>query len=127
MPMTRQGHLDQFYHVFAFLKKKNNSEMMFDPNDTDVGDYQFSKEEWNDTVYGECHEYLPPDALQCRGPGFNMRVLVDADHARDSVTRRSRTGLIIYLNSAPIYWTSNKHDRFETSSFASEFIAMKDC
>ena len=101
--------------------------MMFDPNDTDVGDYQFSKEEWNDTVYGECHEYLPPDALQCRGPRFNMRVLVDADHARDSVTRRSRTGFIIYLNSAPIYWTSNKHDRFETSSFASEFIAMKNC
>eukprot|EP00980_Cylindrotheca_fusiformis_P014575 scaffold3933_cov98-Cylindrotheca_fusiformis.AAC.3 len=40
-----------------------------------------------------------------RGFAFRMRAFVDADHASDSMTRRSRTGFLVYLkNSAPIYW-----------------------
>jgi len=42
------------------------------------------------------------------GIGFTMRAFVDSDHAGDSITRRSRTGFIIFLNSAPIYWYSKK-------------------
>jgi hypothetical protein len=64
-----------------------------------------------------------------RGLGFIMRVKVDADHAADSVTRRSRTGFLVYLNCAPIYWSSKKqHQSVESSSFGSEFVAtMKQC
>ena len=62
---------------------------------------------------------------ETRGLGFVMRAYVDADHAGDSVTRRSRTGFIVYLNSAPVYWLSKKQTGIETSSFGSEFIAMK--
>ena len=47
------------------------------------------------------------------------------DHAGDSVTQRSRTGFIIFLNSAPIFWFSKKQTSVETSTFGSEFIAMK--
>ena len=54
-----------------------------------------------------------------------MRVFVDADHAGDLVTQRSRTGLIFFLNNAPIYWTSKKQNSCETSTFGSEFVAMK--
>ena len=56
-----------------------------------------------------------------------MIAKVDADHAGDSTTRRSRTGFIIYLNSAPIYWMSKKQISVESSSFGSEFVAMKQC
>ena len=56
-----------------------------------------------------------------------MRCFVDADHASDSITRRSRTGFVIYLNTAPIYWYSKKQTTVETSSFGSEFVAMKQC
>ena len=52
---------------------------------------------------------------------------MDADHAGDSVTRRSRTGFLVYCNSAPIYWMSKKQTSIESSSFGSEFIAMKQC
>ena len=45
MAMPRQGNLDQLYHVFAFLKKKHNSKMVFDPNEPDVGYDQFAKED----------------------------------------------------------------------------------
>ncbi len=59
------------------------------------------------------------------GQSMNMRVFVDADHAGDLVTRRSRTGFIVFLNAAPIYWTSKKQTSCETSTFGSEFVAMK--
>lgn len=54
-----------------------------------------------------------------------MRAFVDADHATDTMTRRSRSGFLIFLNSAPIYWFSKKQTAVETSSFGSEFCAMK--
>ena len=54
-----------------------------------------------------------------------MRVYVDIDHAGDSVTQRLRTGLVVFLNEAPIYWIYNKKNARETSTFGSEFLAMK--
>ena len=56
-----------------------------------------------------------------------MRAYVDADHAGDKLTQRSRTGYIVFLNIAPIYWLSKKQASIQTSSFGSEFIAMKQC
>ena len=59
--------------------------------------------------------------------GFVMRAKVDADHASDTVTRRSRTGFLVHLNCAPVHWWSKKQNSVESSSFGSEFIAMKQC
>ena len=36
-------------------------------------------------------------------------------------------GILVYLNCAPIYWWSRKQNSVESSSFRSEFIAMKQC
>ena len=54
-----------------------------------------------------------------------MRVYVDSDHAGDMLTRRARTGGIVLLNGAPIYWNSKKQTLCEMSTFSSEFVAMK--
>ena len=62
-----------------------------------------------------------------RGHGFIMRAKVDADHASDTVSRQSRTGFLIYLNFALVYWWSKKQTSVESSSFGSEFVAMKQC
>ena len=70
-------------------------------------------------------EELPPNMPDPRGLGMTMSVYVDSDHAEDTVTRRSRTGFLIFLNSAPIYWSSKKKTSCETSSFGSEFSVMK--
>ena len=60
-----------------------------------------------------------------RGRGTDMRVYVDSDHAGNTITRRSRTGFVIFLNGAPIYWSSKKQTSCETSSFGSKLCAMK--
>ena len=62
-----------------------------------------------------------------RGQGFMMCAKVDADHASDTITRHSRTGVLVYLNCALIYWWSKKQNSVESSSSGSEFIAMKQC
>ena len=59
------------------------------------------------------------------GKGMDMRVYVDSDHAGDTVTRSSRTGFVISLIGAPIYWNPKKQTSCETSSFVSELYAMK--
>jgi hypothetical protein len=56
-----------------------------------------------------------------------MYAKVDADHASDTVTRRSRTGFLVFLNSGLVYWSSKKQNSVESSSFGSEFVAMKQC
>ena len=72
-------------------------------------------------------EELPTNMPQPRGMGFVIRSYVDVDHVGDSITRRSRTGFLMYLNSAPVYWMSKKQTSVETRSFGSEFIVMKQC
>ena len=54
-----------------------------------------------------------------------MSTFVDADHAGCRVTRRSHTGVICFVNRAPISWYSKRQNTVETSTFGSEFIAMK--
>lgn len=54
-----------------------------------------------------------------------MNVFVDADHAGNKVTRHSHTGILIYLNCAPIIWYSKAQNTVESSTFGSEFVAMR--
>ena len=60
-----------------------------------------------------------------RGEGFTINLFVNSDHAGDLVTRRSWTGYFLYLISALICWHSKKCLLIETSSFGSDFMAMK--
>ena len=128
LALPRQGHLEQLYHIFAYLKRNHNSEMIFDPSNPVVDESLFARRDWTATEFGlKTEEELPTNMPQARGMGFVMRSFVDADHAGDSITRKSRTGFLVYLNSAPVYWMSKKQNGVETSSFGSEFIAMKQC
>ena len=44
--------------------------------------------------------------------------------AGDKVNRRSMTGVLMFLNRAPIHFHSKKQATVEASTFGSEFIAM---
>ena len=60
MAMSIEGHLEQLFHMFAYLRIKHNSSMVFDPTEPDIDDSQFVCEEWSASVYGECKGKLPP-------------------------------------------------------------------
>ena len=100
--------------------------MVYDPSEPEIQMGKFEREDWTNTVYGaDLEEAIPPNAPEPRGMGFKMTVYVDSDHAGDTITRRSRTGFLVYLNSSLTYWMSKKQGSIETSSFGSEFVAMK--
>ena len=50
---------------------------------------------------------------------------MDADHAGNQITRRSHTGVLLFVCRAPIIWCSKRQNTVETSTFGSEFIAAK--
>jgi hypothetical protein len=88
----------------------------------------FGQEDWLYSTYGydgTQQEELPDIMPKPCRPSMMMRVFVDSDHAGNLMTRRSRTGFIIFLNNASIYWYSKKQNSCETSTFGSEFAAMK--
>ena len=64
---------------------------------------------------------MPPP----RGQSVSMHCFIDADHAGNTVTRRSQTSLLLFVNRAPIVWFSKWQNTIETSTFGSEFITMK--
>ena len=127
LALPREGHLDQVLHIFAYLKKYHNTEMVFDPSDPVIDEEKFNKKDWTSSEFGHVQgkEVLPANMPQPRGLGFVMTAKVDADHAGDTVTRRSRTGFLVFLNSAPTYWMSKKQTSTETSTFGAKFTAMK--
>ena len=116
-------------HIFAYLKKYHNTELVYDPSDPVVDENDLKRRDWASSEFGhvEGKEEFPANTPEPRGHGFIMRAKVDADYASDTVSRRSRTGLLIYLNCALVYWWSKKQTSVESSSFGSEFVAMKQC
>jgi Reverse transcriptase (RNA-dependent DNA polymerase) len=126
LALPRMGHLMQVWHIYAFLKNRHNGCIIFDPTYPTIKESDFNAGgSWRD-AYGDITEPLPPDAPQPRGKEAVIRVFVDADHAGEKLTRRSRTGFLIYLNMAPIIWYSKRQGTVETSVFGSEFVAMKN-
>ena len=122
--MPRQGHLDTVFHLFAYLKAKHNSTMIFDPTYPATDEGSFKVVDWHE-FYGDVHEPIPPNAPEARGKEVEISLFVDASHADDKKTRRSRSGYILYVNMAPIAWLSKKQATVETSVFGAEFVAMK--
>ena len=118
----RHGHLAAVFHVYSYLKAHNRSKLVLDPTYVDHAPHV--KHDWSD-FYGKVKELVPPDAPPPRGLPVQMTCFVDSDHAGDEVSRRSRTGVLIFCNSSPIMWHSKKQTSIETSSFGSEFSAMK--
>ena len=76
-------------------------------------------------LYPDAVEEIPPNAPEPRGQEVQINVFVDADHAGNVVTRWSHSGILIFLNMAPISWFSKKQNTVELSTFSSEFVALR--
>ena len=129
LALPRKGHMEQVMQIFGYLRKYHNAELVFDPSDPTINEQDFERRDWASSEFRhvEGREDLPPNMLEPSGLGFTIVAKVDADHASDTVTRRSRTGILVYLNCSLIHWWSKKQASIESSSFGAEFIAMKQC
>jgi hypothetical protein len=124
LALPRDGHLQQVYHIFGYLKAKPTRTLAFDPQHPNIDESRFVKCDWHD-FYRGAKEPIPGDAPAPRGNIVSTHCFVDADHAGNLVTRRSQTGILLFVNRAPIVWYSKRQNTVETSTFGSEFVAMR--
>jgi hypothetical protein len=122
--MPRRGHLEAVYHVFAYLKQHLNSTLVFDERLPAINEESFIQVDWNG-FYGTEKEELPPKMPKARGNSVRISCFVDADHAGNVVTRRSHTGILVFVNNALISWFSKRQNTVECSTFGSEFVALR--
>lgn len=121
----RKGHLEAVYHIFAYLNNCPNVKAVFDHTEPYVNEDQFEQNvNWKE-IYGEVVEEYPPIMPEPRGNYVIISCFVDADHAGNKVTRRSHTGIIIFVNNAPILFYSKRQNTVESSTFGSELVAMR--
>jgi hypothetical protein len=124
LAQARTGHLEQCFHIFAYLKAHERSTMVFDDTSPNIDRRRFIKREWGD-FYPDAKEAIPDNIPETRGLSVTMTCFVDADHAGCTDTRRSHTGVIILVNRAPILWYSKRQTTVETSTFGSEIVALR--
>ena len=116
--------MEQVYHVFGYLKTHSKQCLFFDPWHPDIDERAFSSYEWYD-FYRDAKEQVPNDMPPPCGCAVSSHCFVDTDHTSNTVTQRSQTGIFIFLNQALIVWYSKWQNTVETSTFGSEFIAMR--
>ena len=101
--------------------------IVFDPKGVELyesGFHTIDAKEWYD-FYGDVVEELPPGMPNPRGKAVDITCFVYANHAGNVITRRSQTGILIFVQNAPIIWYSKKQNTVESSSFGSEFVALR--
>ena len=125
----RTGHLSQALHMFKYLDIHCENELTFDPKEYIIDNKSFmeaqDKIKAMSSLYVEAKEEIPPNAPKPRGKAVQINCFVDSDHAGDRITRRSHSGILLYLNSAPISWFSKKQATVESSTYGSEFVALR--
>jgi len=110
---------------------------VFDDTIPDFGDTHFHVCDWSAT-YPDAAKSMPPNMPEARGHSVvtscyvwpigireNLLYLFIYLCRMQSITRRSRTGLLIFVNDAPIIWFSKRQNTVESSTFGSEFLALK--
>jgi len=126
----RRGHLEELIHIVAYLKHHPKLTLYFDPERANVDESTFdgnsTLSQFQD-IYRDAKEELPERMPPPLGVSVRITAFVDASHAANKVTRRSHTGYVIFINRAPIIWYSKRQNTVESSTFSSEFIAMKTC
>ena len=120
----REGHLEALYHIAQFLEKNPMKRVVFDPRRVKLDESTFAHGDWTE-FYGDVKEEDPPDMPEPLGEPVVMTCFVDANHAGNKVTRRSHTGIIIFLNNAVIQVYSKRQNTVESSTFGSELVAMR--
>jgi hypothetical protein len=121
----REGHFKAMKRVFGYLRKYTKGRILIDPGFFDQKEHQSNDfDNWRE-FYPDAEEELPPDQPESLGKKARITIFVDADHAHDVMTRRSVTGIILFVNKTPVKWISKRQKTVESSTYGSEMVAAR--
>ena len=89
--------------MFAYLKRYGRSSMVFDDSEPMFDTSKFTECDWLQH-YPDVEEVLPLDAPKVWRKPVTTACYINANYAGCCVMQRLQTGVIIFLNRAPILW-----------------------
>ena len=123
--LPREGHLEALYLIFHYRSKNPKKRLVMDPNEPPVDERMFNiQANWMD-FYGDVVEEDPPGMPEPLGQAVLQSVFVDSNHASNVVTRRSHSGIFLFLNNALIKSYSKRQNTVESSTFGAELVALR--
>jgi hypothetical protein len=117
----RQGHLKQAKQVFGYLKKPPNRRIVVNSRDPTLlnCETEFEKDyvrELQEAYPNACEE-VDANVPELLFDKLAITVFVNSDHAHDKITRRSVTGMMIFVGRTPTFFSSKQHGAVETSTY----------
>ena len=125
----RKGHLSRLLLVFGYLKRRPNRRIIVDSRDPIYrgGENSISKDYMKEleSMYPDAREELDSELPKSMVDEMKITVFVDSDHAHDKISRRSITGIVIFVGRTPVFYSSKRQGAIECSTYSAEFVAMK--
>ena len=122
----RIGHLVQVLHIFSFLKCNQCMDICYDPTKLNITEPTTLPQEGIAhgarimcTMYPDAIEDLPPSCPVSSGKSVQINAFIDEDLAGELTTRRSQTGISIFLKMSPTVWYSKRQNTVEASTYGS--------
>ena len=110
--------------IFGYWKGYLKFGIIIDTKERPLQDVEDIAVNWKEQYPGATEE-LPKDMPTPKGKEVKITVYVDADHAHDLVTRRSVTGIILFINNTPVKWYSKRQNTVESSTYGAELVALR--
>jgi len=122
----RKGHFEAMKRIFGYLQANPNGRILIDTGECPIRKKATVNTgfQWQE-FYPDAGEDIPHDMPKPKGNTARLTCYVDADHARDQVTRRSVTGIVMLFNNTPLCWVSKRQKTVETSTYGSELVAAR--
>ena len=121
----RQGHLEALYLIFHYLSKNIKKRLVMDAHYPLANEKSFNvAADWTE-FYGDLKEEDPPNMPEPLGMPVDTTAFEDSDHAGNVMTRRSHTGILIFVNNALIRAFSKRQNTVESSTYRSELVTLR--
>jgi hypothetical protein len=114
----RWGRLALALHMFGYIKHYPNRRICIDSTPLVVPEENQTKPDSCDFLgeYPDASEDVDPKVPTAYGTKLKTSIFFDSDHAHDQKTRRSITGLIIFVGRTPVSWYSKRQGCISTST-----------
>eukprot|EP00592_Proboscia_alata_P013883 CAMPEP_0194391976 /NCGR_PEP_ID=MMETSP0174-20130528/118894_1 /TAXON_ID=216777 /ORGANISM="Proboscia alata, Strain PI-D3" /LENGTH=231 /DNA_ID=CAMNT_0039186871 /DNA_START=970 /DNA_END=1665 /DNA_ORIENTATION=+ len=123
----REGHVVAVLKIFVHCRKHIESKIVFNPMKRDFDDVEWVSGDWSqfylDIKDGD--EPIHTKMTEPRDKSVQVNMFCDALHVSCLQSRCSTTGMLSFLNGAPITWYSKCKNTIESSAFRSELVALK--
>jgi len=121
----RSGHMKVMLRVFGYLKYHIKGTIRIDTSYPPVPDEATASTEYWKKLYPEAAEKIPDVYPEALGKPVQLWLEFDSDHANDLETRRSVTGVLLFINNTLIKWHCRRQSTVETSTYGAEISACK--